>query len=311
MEPSSNESNRVPAKRDDTPSLSFSSLAVRGFAAGNRAIVGALLLFLLLAPNQIGGNLSAVLLLESGGMQVQPGQEPPPEAFMMIGVGCFICTWLPLVVFGMPWVMGGILGIVRSAVIGGTVDGFPTNAKRYYVRLLLLVLLAIVASLAVYLPITLASSLISGQQQVGMASGFSSEQLQEASRNPVNLALGYVAMLAFAGVGVILNLTQASMALEDTELIAAIGKAFRFCQRHVTDACKLYALAAIISLPTVFLQQAMAMFGLFTYGPALALAVLFSAYLSYSSVINSGIGVSLYYGREVESLATSLEPPVL
>ncbi|MEZ6114056.1 MAG: hypothetical protein R3C99_24040 [Pirellulaceae bacterium] len=297
MEPSPNEANRLPIQSDDAPRLPFSSLAVRGFAAGNRAILGALLLFLLLAPNQIGGNLSAVLLLETGGMQVQPGKEPPPEAFMMIGVGCFICTWLPLVVFGMPWVMGGILGIVRGAVIGDPVDKFPSNAKRYYVRLLLLVLLAIVASLAIYLPITFAGSLISAQQQVDLAAGFTPERLQDSSRNPVNLAFGYVAMMAFAGVGVILNLTQASIALENAELMTAIGKAFRFCQRNVADTCKLYVIAAIISFPTVFLQQAMAMFGLFTYGSALGLAVLFSAYLSYSSVINSGIGVSLYHGR--------------
>lgn len=279
-----------------TDSLPFSTAVFRGVGAANRTLLGAFVMLVLIGPIQVMVAVSGALMLQGNVFQPpEPGQPPSPEMYLILGLGCFTCCWLPVVVFGLPWAVGGIYGQLCDRIARRTARSYVDCAKRFYTRLLLLVIIFMAIVMLMCVPLWILGAVLNSAQPAG--GEFDVEQLREANRHPVNIAVGVAFSLVLTTLSVIFTLIQAALVSKDCQIGEATSRAFRFVREHPGDTFKLLVIFILTSIPLIVLQQAGNFVPTVTV-IMLALGIVTTLYTCYLSVLNAGIGVSAYLNHQ-------------
>lgn len=280
---------------DPQPAAPFGAAVARGFSAAHRTLVGAVLAFVILGPMQISSYISGALMMKGGFQPPAEGQPPSAELLSIIGLGLFSCLWIPVMIFAFPWVIAGIAGRVRDHVFDRELGGFSEHGKRYYGRILCLLLLYFGVLLVLFMPFWIAGAVTGAQQ--AQADAFDPQQLREMQRSPGNLALGVGFALLLTLFGTLLNLVQANLVVEDTTVTNAITGGLRFVGRRFADFSKLFGVYLLLAIPMFFMQQVGNFLPDITVLVMAVLGLVTTVYISYLSVVNVGIGVSVYAAR--------------
>lgn len=254
-------------------------------------------MLLVLAPVQIQNAIMASIMFNSGLMeQLQQGKidssnGPPPAAFMLIGVGCFSCIWLPALLLAIPWIWGGAAGQLRDELLGRNVGKFGTYGNQTYGGMFAYMLLFIVAAIALSVPNAIVNQLVSaGEMRPGLP--WDAEAAQRLARHPANIAGSIVTSLLLAGAGTLLNIL--------ISVFVAVGRGFReglraglsFCSDHLKGVFKLYLMNVLLLIPFVLIAWAPQLISQSVW-IGIVFGGLSAAYLGYFSIVNLGMAAAL------------------
>lgn len=295
---------------------SFGEVLSRGVRAANRSVTGLLLLFLLYGWFQgvslvVGGAFASDPTI----FQVQPGQQPPAELVWMMGYGCISCVWLLVMVFGGPWVAGGILGQLKDRMTAPEAEPGPFRpyASRYYVRLLLLTVVYVGIFLLLYLILMLVGMMIAASVLQGDA--MDPQNLQQLNMHPANIAAGALFLLALAAMIVVFNLANAGVVVEEWDAWTSLGRAWGFVRSHAGDAVKLFLVITGLGCVMWSLYWIPAVLELREIPVLAILGLLMAAYFPYMIMLGLAFGVSLWLARRpdvsgAEPTAAEADTPI-
>jgi hypothetical protein len=92
-------------------------------------------------------------------------------------------------------------------------------------------------------------------------------------------------------------LAQSALAVTNCGTVESIGRAFRFVSERFLDTAKLFLVFVVISIPIFALQQVGNFLPTVSVAIATMLGAVLAVYLAYISVLNAGIGASVYLAR--------------
>lgn len=212
--------------------MSFTRILLRGFSAARGCLAGLMLLVVLYGWFD-GAEIVFGDTVDIRAVLAPLGDGPPPEDLVPMVRGCLTCVWLPVTLFGAPWVVGGMIGQLRDRMIGRDVPtaSFGTHAEMFYVPILVLSLTFLAVQLLLTIPLGLLEMALSG-----------------AASHPDLAKLLSKARGALIGGGIKLVFILASTVVvtEYEEPFASLKRALLFLRRHIADGVKL--LAAVIAL---------------------------------------------------------------
>lgn len=277
----------------------FGDVLRQGFSLGHRTLVGAAWTFVLLAPIQVGASAVGIYMFESGvfdKLQTQkPGTPPPPELFGLMGFGCAVCVWMPIMLFGLPWIWGGFTGQQRDLLTQRVAGPFGQHGKSLYVTLLVMAVL--VGLVALFVGIIAAVV-----QQLVMASGAAPgrppnlEQIRELSRHPAVVATNLVTTLVLVALGTVVNLVAAAAATRRRGVMDSLTQGLSFCFKNFGSTFGLGFVYALLMLPMLIVQM-LGNFVQLTMVLAIVNGLFVSIYGAYLFVINQGLASALYFAR--------------
>jgi hypothetical protein len=265
--------------------------------------LGAVIILLIIGPMQVVSSLSGALVMQGDAFQPPaPGEAPPPALFLMMGYGCFICFWFIVLVFATPWAGGGIYGQVADHLTGKPAGSFVQYGRQFYTRILLLLLLYSAVLIVLLVPVWAVGAALSAQHM--QAGRMDPEAMRELSRHPLNILVGVLFGLTLTALMTIMCLVQAALVRNNCGTLEGIGSAFRFIRQRFADSLKLYLVLIVTSIPIALFQQAGNLLPVVTTPIMAVVGCLSSVYLAYISVLNAGLGTSVYVARR-PSEATS------
>lgn len=276
--------------------LTFGEALSRGIHAAHKTLVGAVVMLVIIGPMQVVSSLSGALVMQGEAFQPPaPGEPPSPALFLMMGYGCFICSWFIVLIFATPWAGGGIYGQVADHLTGKTVGSFAQYGRQFYTRILLLFLLYFAVLIVLLIPVWVVGAALSTQHM--QAGQMDPEAMRELSRHPLNIIVGVFFGLALTALSTILTLVQAGLVLNNCGTMEGISIALSFVRRRFMDTFKLYLVLIVTSIPIVLFQQAGNFIPVVTTPIMAVVGCLSAIYLAYISVLNAGLGSSVYVAR--------------
>ena len=290
------ETDAAPAVK---PTLTFGEAVRRGFAAAHGAPAGAVWTFVLMAPMQvIGGAMNAAMFSGDFFEQMQSGEfestggQPPPELITMVGAGCFMCLWMPIMFFTMPWIWGGVMGQVRDQIVGREPASFGMHGKTFYGAMLLVMLLVVVGTIAANVPGTIVGQVVTSSE-IQPGQPITAEQMRALSRHPANIIANCFSGLLMALVGTLANFIIAALVARGRGIGDGLSHGFTFCSKNMGAFIKVYFIYVALFLPFAILQW-IPQFLTTTMAIGIGVGFVSALYISYLTIVNLGMGGSVY-----------------
>ena len=276
--------------------IDFAQVISRGIRAANRTLVGAVLIFAIVGPIQILSTAASALIIQGGGFQPPAqGAPPTPQMFAMMGLGCFSCVWFPIMLIALPWASGGIYGQLLDRIVGRPVGALGSYGKKFYVRMLLLMLMYVAVLIVLMIPVWITGAVLgAGQMQGGQ---FDPVKIRELSRHPLNVVVSVLFGLGVTAAGTVMMIAQASSVTHDCRTRDALRNSWRYIGRQTGEVLKLFFIFVGTAVPMVLLQQIGNFLTTASMLIMLVVGFLSALYVSYLSVLNPGIVVSAYAAR--------------
>jgi hypothetical protein len=280
-------------------------VVARGVVAAHGALLGALYLFLLHAPNQL-------LAAGAQAFPIRPGQQPDPRQVLLavfLGLGSLLFTLAVFFLF--PLVQGGILGQVRDRLepLRQPPRRFSDYGRAFYLRLLGSQGLFVLAVMALMVPaMCLGAALGWHALTMYLEPGASPAQPPDSQQltrqllaNPVFLAGIAIVSLLVSAVGLAYWLANCIVVTEQERVLASWKKAIHFCRWNGSAVLVVWLLACGVGLlisPVGLVGQ----LGIVKELSVLvSLALLYAALIGYLGVLMAGVTMSLYLARRHSS----------
>jgi hypothetical protein len=294
-------------------SLSFGQVIRRGFAAAHGVPAGAFWCFLLMVPLQVTGAVMNQVMFGSDLFeQLQTGEfedtgKMPAGLITIIGAGCSMCIFLPIMFFALPLVWGGTVGQLRDRIVGREMGAFGHYGKKFYVPMLLVVMMLCGAVFVVSFANGIVGQIIASTE-IQPGQPMTTEQLQALSRHPLNLISSAVTWLVMGAIGILVNLVGSAMAARGRGIGDALSQGFSFCGNHFGSVFKLYLVGVALFIPLAVLQS-LPMFVKPEIGIGVVIALSSGIYLGYLSVVEFGLAGSLFAAHEGSDDEDTQPPP--
>ncbi len=279
--------------------LSFGGIVSRGFAIAHRTLAGTVLMFLILAPIQMGSAAAGVWMLESGVMEKvqsapKQGDALPPEFFGLMAFGCGMVIWFGVILFAFPWIWGAFAGRQQDLVAGRESQSLARHGRASWVTMLLLFICFVVFAILAAIPGAIAQKFAAMQVVTPEASIV--EEIRMVARHPLVLGGNAVTVILIAGVSIIFNLAAAAHAARRRGFRDAMRQSFSLIAEHTGDVIKLFGIVLLLGLAFVAVNAA-GQFLPFTIPFAMATALVASLLSAYLFVVNLGLATSMYDSR--------------
>lgn len=289
----------------------FGELIRRAVQVANATPSAIPFVLLLIGPQQIVGGVAAAVIAPDGNVpQFKPGNPFQTELLLLMLLGVGNCGWFFVELFGLPWVFGGAGGQLRDRLLrtDGSAGRFSDYGKRYYGAMLGIFALTIAALIGAYVPVFGGTMALMASQGINFFA-VHQERVQELSRHPAAIAISFAYLLAAVAIGTVAGLANAVAVVDGRGPIESIAAAFSFLRRRAADAAKLYGVGLALVLPVVLPTQIGNLLGaggaVWLIGVSLVVAV----YLSYATVVNLAVAVTLYLDRTGWPVLTSTSGP--
>lgn len=283
----------------------FGAVVSRGFSAAHRAPTGAAWIFLLLIPTQaLGAVMNSVMFGSDFFSRMQRGDvggdgQVPPEMMMLMGAGCVSCVWMPVMLFGLPWIWGGIAGQIRDRLLDVPLQSFHTHGKRYYITMLALLVLFVVAVIVVSIPGAIVNQLVA-MSQATPGRPMDVEGMRALALHPANIAASILGVMLMTAVSTIVYLIASTIVAGGYGLRTAFSEGFALCRRHSGDVARLFGVYILLILPFFIVQWGQSQLTL-NLAVGLILSILGTLYLAYVSIASFGLAGSLVASRRATS----------
>ena len=281
--------------------MSFATVFSRGFAAANRTPVGLLFLLLILGVQQLVGAVAAVAQPQPG---MSPEREIGPEIFVPMALGCFSCVWLFVILFGMPWVLGGVFGQLRDRIAKpeGKAGAFAQYGNAFYLQMLLILLIFVGIAIVIMVPLIVGSMAFAFSQMAGGAPD--PQQMQKSmTENPIFAIGGLVTGLIMCAVGVVSHMAFAAVVVDNERAVSALGRSLRFCTENAGDWVKLYFTFVVLGVPLAIIQLIPAVTQISNKTISLGGGLISAVYAPYLTLLGAALAASLYLARRSDGPA--------
>lgn len=278
--------------------MPFSSVVSRAFAAANRSIPGILFCIVLFGiPQAMGIILGPYMTTQ---VQPKPGQPPGPEMLLMMGFGCFSCVWLLVIIFGAPWVYGGILGQHRDHIHhpGQPPGSFSEYAGRCYARMLGMTAIVLGVCFAIMIPIGCIGWVLAMSQLQGPGGQIDPQKMQELAQHPINIAAGVLMIVWMTAIGTLFNPAYVILWGEDESITSSMKKSYRLLRDNRSDAVKLFFVYLLLGMVMWVLRPVIGVLQIKAMPVIVPIGIALGFYVSYLPVLNFGIATSLYLARK-------------
>lgn len=269
--------------------LSFRRIVAAGFRTVNAVWLAPVLLFVILAPQQTGA-CAELLALRGSGRQL------PPWLIAMAIVGHLSLIWWLVVLFGLPWVVGGAAAQFADHLIPPERRrSYVEHANHFYGRSFALLILSGVLLAALFVPLYALPMWLMTRND-GLFTADDLRTMIDTASHPAMLACTIAYWLAAAVVVTACDLVVAAVVLEDLDLFHAVRRSLSFVRGHRADAARLWLFVMLLGLPDVLLQQAMVLVPMPAI-PLLVIAVGTATYNAYAILLNVAVAESLSLAR--------------